>query len=212
MTKAYITGGTRGIGLAIAGYLRKYYDVVSIGRGPDNDICADLTVNSGGLITEPVDVLVNNAGFQFLSPAVDYPLEQWHRQMAMMTAYFDLARQAYTHGARRIINISSIVGMRGARGTVGYSVAKAGIIEMTKCLASEWGEHCTVNCIVPGYVETDMLKCAFRDEAQRQMVMNLVPEKRFGLPRDFIPVVDCLLKADYINGAVIVVDGGFTQR
>ncbi len=206
--RAIVTGGSRGIGKAIADYLRKEYEVITIGRGADNDVQCDLTIMPP-LIDFSVDVLVNNAGFQHYAPAVDYPMEEWYKQMDMLTAYFDLARQAYQHGAKRIINVASTAGMRGTRGAIGYSVAKAGVIHMTKCLSNEWAPLCTVNCIAPGYIETDMLESAFRDEKHRERVKAYIPAGHFGKPDDFIPAVEFLLKADYVTGAVITVDGGF---
>lgn len=208
--RAIVTGGSRGIGKAIADHLRKEYEVLTIGRGEDNDIRADLCLSHSSLITEPVDVLVNNAGFQHYAPAVDYSMSEWYRQLEMMTAYFDLARQAYQHGATRIINIASTAGMRGTRGAIGYSVAKAGVIHMTKCLSNEWAGKCTVNCIAPGFIETGMLDDAFRDKEHKERVRVYIPAGHFGEPADFIPVVEFLLRADYVTGAVITVDGGFT--
>lgn len=208
--RAIVTGGSRGIGKAIADHLRGEYEVLTIGRGEDNDIRADLCLSHANLITEPVDVLVNNAGFQYYAPAVDYSMSEWYRQLEMLTAYFDLSRQAYLHGVKRIINVSSTAGIRGTRGAIGYSVAKAGVIHMTKCLSNEWAPRCTVNCLVPGFIETDMLKDAFRDEAHKERVMAYLPAGKFGKPADFIPAVEFLLKAGYVTGAVITVDGGFT--
>lgn len=208
--RAIVTGGSRGIGKAIADYLRGEYEVLTIGRGEDNDIRADLCLSHSNLITDPVDVLVNNAGFQYYAPAVDYSMSEWYRQLEMLTAYFDLSRQAYLHGVKRIINVASTAGIRGTRGAIGYSVAKAGIIHMTKCLSNEWAGKCTVNCIAPGYIETDMLNDAFRDNEHRERVKAYIPAGYFGKPDDFIPVVEFLLRADYVTGAIITVDGGFT--
>lgn len=210
--RAIVTGGTSGIGKAIADYLRSKYDVLTIGRGAGNDIRADLTVSHANLIDFPVDVLVNCAGFQHIAPACYYPMEEWERQMAMLTAYFDLSRQAWGHGASRIINIASDAGLRGTRGCVGYSVAKAGVIHLTKCLSNEWGRECTVNCICPGYIETKMLAGSFRDEDHKRRITEYIPAGRIGAPDDVIPAVEYLLKADYVTGAVLTVDGGFYCR
>jgi 2-dehydro-3-deoxy-D-gluconate 5-dehydrogenase len=209
--KAIITGGSRGIGRAIVNQLVKMdYDVVSIGRSEDNDIRCDLTVSHANLITEPVDVLVNNAGFQYYAPAVNYPMTEWYRQSEMLAAYFDLSRQAYLHGATRIINIASTAGMRGTRGSIGYSVAKAGVIHMTKCLSNEWAGKCTVNCIAPGFIETGMLDEAFRDEEHKERVKRYIPVGEFGNTSDVAGAVEFLIHADYVTGVILPVDGGFT--
>ena len=210
--RAIVTGGSRGIGKAIADYLRQSYEALTIGRGEDNDIRADLTVKHDNLITEPVDVLVNCAWSQHIAPAAYYPMDEWNNQMALLTACFDLSRQAWAHGARRIINIASTAGIRGTHGCVGYSVAKAGIIHLTKCLSNEWGRECTVNCICPGYIETKMLAGSFRDEAHKERMIDYIPAGRIGTPEDVVPAVEYLLEAGYVTGAVLTVDGGFYCR
>ena len=210
--RAIVTGGTSGIGKAIADYLRRDYEVITVGRKPENDIIVDLTVSHANLIDIPIDVLVNCAWSQHIAPAAYYPMDEWERQMALLTACFDLSRQAWAHGASRIINIASTAGIRGTRGCVGYSVAKAGVIHLTKCLSNEWGRECTVNCICPGYIETPMLANSFRDAAHKERMTEYIPAGRIGKPEDVVPAVEFLLKADYVTGAVIPVDGGFLAR
>lgn len=215
-----ITGGARGIGRAIRNYLEDDYTVVSVGRSTENHVICDLLhegarrdlLKAIAIYTGNIDVLINNAGFQHFAPAEDYPLWDWCDQMEMLTAYFDLSQQAYRLGAKRIINISSVAGIRGARGEVGYAVAKAGVVHLTKCLSNEWGHECTVNCIAPSWVKTDMLAGSFRDEEHMTQITKLVPAGRLGEVEDLLPAVDYLLKADYVTGAVLVVDGGFINR
>lgn len=211
---AVVTGGSSGIGLEIANYfLLNNYEVVTIGRSEDNCYKRDLTVDHGNLINWQCDVLINNAGAQYLSQAVDYPMDEWRKQMEMMTAYFDLSRQAYLHGCKRIINIASDAGLRGTRGCIGYSVAKAAIIHMTKCLSNEWANTgCTINCICPGFIETDMLNGAFCDDQHRQQITELIPARRIGNTIDIIPAIQYLLDAEYVTGSVLTVDGGWSAR
>jgi len=211
---AIVTGGSRGIGKAIADHLASDYIVYTLGRSENNTLKCDLLDRKARkyIIDGKVDILVNCAGFQHFAPASDYPMTYWDAQMEMMTAYFDLSRQAWEHGASCIINIASDAGLQGTRGCIGYSVAKAGIIHMTKCLSNEWGERCRVNCICPGFIETDMLDGAFRDDEHRKQVTALIPAKRIGKPRDILPAVDYLLHAEYVTGSVISVDGGWLGR
>lgn len=217
---AVITGGSKGIGRAIAKHIEGRYVTVSIGRSRDNQFICDLTKREWreGLIPTVmkyygrVDVLINCAWSQFISPAMDYPLDEWDKQMEYLTASFELSREAKRNGATRIINIASVAGIRGARGCVGYSVAKAGVIHLTKCLSNEWGSECTVNAIAPNWVETDMLEHAFRDEAHKEQLTALIPAGRIANTSDLLPAVDFLLKADYVTGIVIPVDGGWLGR
>jgi 2-deoxy-D-gluconate 3-dehydrogenase len=207
---AVVTGGARGIGLGIYNYLvDNGYTVVSIGRSFRNHVVFDLTQRHDNIIDYECGVLINNAGFQYISPAIDYPMDEWNKQLEMLTAYFDLSRQAYNHGCKRIINIASTAGMQGTKGIIGYSVAKAGIIQMTKCLANEWAGKCTVNAIAPGYIDTDILQFS---EGQREQVESYIPMKRIGKVDDIIPAVEYLLKAEYVTGSVITVDGGWSVR
>ena len=216
-----ITGGSRGIGRAIWKHLDNDYSIVSVGRSKENHAICDLLDRDqrAGLIPlildwyDQIDVLINNAGFQHIAPAATYDMGVWDDQLEMLTAAFDLSRRAREAGATRIINIASTAGIRGVRGGVGYAVAKAGLIHMTKCLSNEWaGEGVTVNCIAPGWIETDMLEGCFRDAAHKEQVMKYIPAGRIGTVKDILPVIDFLLEADYVTGAVIPVDGGFIAR
>lgn len=215
-----ITGGGRGIGRAIRNHLEDEYTVVSVGRSTENHVICDLLqvgerkdlLSTIARYTGNIEVLINNAAVQKLEPAATYALEDWYDQLEMLTAYFDLSQQAYKLGAKRIINIASVVGIRGSRGCVGYSVAKAGVIHMTKCLSNEWGKTCTVNCIAPSWTNTDMLTLSFDNEEHRQRIIEFIPAQRIGEVEDLLPAVDYLLAADYVTGAVLVVDGGFINR
>lgn len=112
----------------------------------------------------------------------------------------------------KIINIASLTSVLGFKGMVAYCSAKAGIIQMTKALANEWAEYgINVNAIGPGYYETDMTKQLFSDKKKVESMIENIPLKRIGLPKDLTGTA-ILLASDasaYITGQVIYVDGGW---
>ena len=130
-----------------------------------------------------------------------------------LTGYFNtcksVIKQMIKNKYGRIINISSIIGLKGNPGQINYSASKAGIIGLTNSLAKEVGSrNITVNTIAPGYIETDMTKKL--DENSKNNFLSKIPLKRFGTPQDISNIV-CFLASnlsDYITGQIINVDGG----
>jgi 3-oxoacyl-[acyl-carrier protein] reductase len=163
-----------------------------------------------------VDILVNNAGMNWDGVSWKMSEEQWDRVIAVnLKGYFNFVRQVAPLMKDRkygkIINITSINGLRGKFGQTNYSASKAGIIGFTKALAKELGGFgVNVNAVAPGLIETAMLKAAEARDKIVEMAMAEIVLKRLGQPEDLANVVAFLAsdKARHITGEVIKVDGG----
>ena len=165
----------------------------------------------------PVEILINNAGIAL--PAVvegdDDAYEQaWQRTLAVnLTAHQRLAR-ACLPTVKRIVNIASTEGIGASRYNSPYVAAKHGVIGLTRALAVELGASgVTVNAVCPGPIRTGMT-AAIPDEAKERFARRMVPLRRYGDPEEVAQaVVSLVLPAmSYVNGAVLVVDGGMTAK
>jgi len=172
------------------------------------------TMNSIILETGKIDVLVNNAGITKDNILLKMSENDWKEVIDInLTGYFNtcksVIKQMIKNKYGKIINISSIIGLKGNPGQTNYSASKAGIIGLTNSLAKEVGSrNITVNTIAPGYIETDMTKKL--DENAKNNFLSKIPLKRFGTPQDISNIV-CFLASDlsdYITGQIINVDGG----
>ena len=162
----------------------------------------------------PVDILVNCAGITRDTTFRKMTPEQWHAVIdTNLTSVFNVTRQVVDgmleRGWGRIVNISSVNGIRGQFGQTNYSAAKAGILGFTKALAQEVVKKgVTVNAVSPGYVATDMVM-AIREDVRAQIVAQ-IPAGRLALPEEVADSVSFLAseKAAYITGANLSVNGG----
>ena len=161
-------------------------------------------------------ILVNNAGMNWDGVSWKMSEEQWDRVIEVnLKGYFNFTRQVaplfkeLKYG--KIINITSINGLRGKFGQTNYSASKAGIIGFTKALAKELGAFgVNVNAVAPGLIETAMLRSAEARDKIIEMALSEIVLKRVGQPEDLAHVVSFLAsdKARHITGEVIKVDGG----
>ena len=225
---ALVTGGNRGIGLAIARGLRDAgYEVVvgsRSGEAPDGlaavpmDVTSTESVDAGISSIEsewgPLDTLVANAGITrdtLLVRLDDADLEEVIQAnlVGSIRCARRVARGMIKARQGRIILISSVVWALGSAGQVNYAAAKAGLVGAGRSLARELGARgITTNVVAPGFIDTDMT--AALSEEQRATILGQIPAARYGTVEEVASVVAFLASpaAAYINGAVIPVDGG----
>jgi 3-oxoacyl-[acyl-carrier protein] reductase len=177
---------------------------------------AEAVVNAAVEAFGSIDILVNNAGMNWDGVSWKMSEEQWDRVLAVnLKGYFNFARHVSPLMKDRkygkIVNITSINGLRGKFGQTNYSASKAGIIGFTKALAKELGAFgVNVNAVAPGLIETAMLKESEARDKIVEMAMVEIVLKRLGQPEDLANVVAFLAsdKSRHITGEVIKVDGG----
>lgn len=177
---------------------------------------AEATVKTAVEAFGRVDILVNNAGMNWDGVCWKMSEEQWDRVIAVnLKGYFNFTRQVaplfkdQKYG--KIINVTSINGMRGKFGQTNYSASKAGIIGYTKAVAKELGAFgVNVNAVAPGLIETAMLKGSEARDKIVDLAMAEMVLKRVGQPEDLATVIAFLAsdKARHVTGEVIKVDGG----
>ena len=166
-----------------------------------------------------LDILVNNAGINIRKPPQDLSLAEWKQVLdTNLTSAFLCSHAAYpamkAAGAGKIVNIGSMMSIFGASFAPAYAASKGGIVQFTKACASAWGrDNIQVNAVLPGWIDTDLTRNA-RKEVQglHDSVLRRTPAARWGAPGDFggIAVFLCSKASDFITGAAITVDGGYS--
>ena len=167
-----------------------------------------------------LDILVNNAGTIRRAPAVDYSEDDWATVIEVnLSAVFRLSqlagRQMIGQGRGKIINIASLLSFQGGITVPAYAASKGGVAQLTKALANEWaGKGINVNAIAPGYMRTDNTKALQADEVRNRQILERIPAGRWGEPSDLAGAAVFLASSasDYINGHVMLVDGGWMGR
>ena len=235
-----VTGGSRGIGKAIALQfanqgIRVAVNYISNKSAADEvvkliEAAGSSAVAVQGDVTQRADVerifaettealgsveiLVNNAGIISDSLLMRMSDEDWDSVIDLdLRSIFLCTREAIRTMLRnrwgRVINIGSVVGLRGNSGQANYAAAKAGMVGFTQSFAKEVGSrNITVNCVAPGYVETDIVEDL--PPGLKQSIMDRVPIGRFGFPEEIAAMVGFIASdaASYVTGQAIAVDGG----
>jgi 3-oxoacyl-[acyl-carrier protein] reductase len=228
---ALVTGGSRGIGRAIALELARAGADVTLSYRSGKDEAEEVAREAGGRAVEAdvadpeqarnlvdaagdLDLLVNNAGVTRDGLIARMPDEDWRAVIETnLSGVFHTCRAATRGMMKRrsgsIVNISSIVGLHGNPGQTNYSASKAGIIGFTKALARELGTRgVRANVVAPGYVDTRLTQVIA--EEMRELMLANTPLGRFGKPEDVAGAVRflCSEEASFITGEVLLVDGG----
>jgi 2-deoxy-D-gluconate 3-dehydrogenase len=176
------------------------------------------------------DILINNAGAIRRAPAAEHSDADWDTIIEVnLTSVFRLARAAGAHFLKqgqeqgqaqaqtqgKIVNIASLLSFQGGITVPGYAAAKGGVAQMTKALANEWaGRGINVNAIAPGYMVTDNTAALRADPVRSRQILERIPAGRWGDPRDLAGAAVFLSSSasDYVNGHLLVVDGGWMGR
>jgi 2-deoxy-D-gluconate 3-dehydrogenase len=167
-----------------------------------------------------LDILVNNAGTIRRAPAAEYSEEDWASVIEVnLSAVFRLSQLAGRHmierGSGKIINIASLLSFQGGVNVPAYAASKGGVAQLTKALANEWASKgVNVNAIAPGYMRTDNTAALQADETRNRQILERIPAGRWGESRDLAGAAVFLSSSasDYVNGHVLVVDGGWLAR
>lgn len=167
-----------------------------------------------------LDIIVNAAGIQKRHKSEEFPMEDWNAVLNVnLTAVFSLCQMAgrimLKQGHGKIINIASMLSFFGGYTVPAYAASKGGVAQITKAFANEWaGRGININALAPGYMATEMNVALIHDENRNTEILARIPAKRWGTPRD-VAGVACFLASpasDYLNGAIIPVDGGYLVR
>ncbi len=167
-----------------------------------------------------VDILVNNAGIIRRAPAIDFSEKDWDEVMQLnaKTMFFlsqAAARDMVPRKRGKIISVASLLAFQGGILVPSYAASKGAVAQVTKALANEWAQHgINVNAIAPGYMATNNTKALREDANRAQAILTRIPAGRWGTPDDLKGTVVFLASraSDYVNGHVLVVDGGWMAR
>jgi 2-deoxy-D-gluconate 3-dehydrogenase len=167
-----------------------------------------------------LDILVNNAGMSIRKQPEDFTLAEWRTVLdSNLTSAFLCSQAAYAAmkkgGGGKIINIGSMMSIFGAPFATAYAASKGGMVQMTKSLATAWAKDAIqVNAILPGWIDTALTRRAREQVAGlHESVLKRTPAARWGMPDDFAGIAVFLAApaSDFVTGAAIAVDGGYSS-
>jgi 2-dehydro-3-deoxy-D-gluconate 5-dehydrogenase len=168
-----------------------------------------------------IDILVNNAGTIRRAPAVDYSDDDWATVIEVnLSSVFRLSQlvgkqMIENKRGGKIVNIASLLSFQGGITVPAYAASKGGVAQLTKALANEWARFgINVNAIAPGYMRTSNTAALQADETRNRQILERIPAGRWGDPEDLAGAAVFLSSSasDYVNGHVLVVDGGWMGR
>jgi 2-deoxy-D-gluconate 3-dehydrogenase len=168
-----------------------------------------------------IDILINNAGTIRRAPAVEYSEEDWIAVLEVnLSSVFrlcQLAGKQMIEGERggKIVNIASLLSFQGGITIPAYAASKGGVAQLTKALANEWARYrINVNAIAPGYMRTTNTAALQADETRNRQILERIPAGRWGEPDDVAGAAVFLSSSasDYVNGHILLVDGGWMGR
>lgn len=240
---AIVTGASRGIGYGIAkGFAEAGANLICICRSMPEDVLEEF--RSFGVraeaysfdLSEPekipalvekiladwgrIDILVNNAGAQRRNNCADFTDEDWDFVMNVNAkSVFVLCREVGRHmvqrGSGKIVNFASLLSFQGGYRVPAYSASKGAVMQFTKTFANEWAKlGVNVNCIAPGYIDTEMNVALVNDPVRNEQITTRIPAGRWGHPEDLVgaAIFLCSSASDYVHGTTLIVDGGWMGR
>ena len=239
---AIVTGGARGIGLACAAKITdgggrvalwdrdmdrakqsaaSLRDAIAVEVDVTSETSCRALIDKAAARHGRLDILVNNAGINIRKPPDTLSAAEWHTVIdTNLTSAFICTHAAYPHmkktGRGKIINIGSMMSIFGAGFAPAYAASKGGIVQLTRACATAWAkENIQVNAVLPGWIDTDLTRDARREVAGlHESVLARTPAGRWGDPKDFAGIAVFLASAasDFVTGAAIPVDGGYSVQ
>ena len=240
---AIVTGASQGLGLGVAeGFAQAGANLLRLSRHMPEEVLTRLRGYGVRVTYYPfdlsqpekipalveeilakegrIDILVNNAGTQRRNDCVDFTDEDWDfvctvNAKSVFIMCREVGRHMVRNGGGKIINFASLLSFQGGFRVPAYAASKGAVMQFTKSMSNEWAKYgVNVNCIAPGYFETDMNTALINDPVRSEQISVRIPAGRWGKPEDLVGTAIFLASSasDYVNGITIPVDGGWLGR